>query len=1353
VGEEHEVVPDALAHHPADGESRAEIADSREVEPALGRCDHRDLDAPPVVGPADVHPSRWTKRLWLIAAAVLGAWLVSDPGQAVHGQTCPCTIWSSTTTPTVASSNDSNAVELGVKFRATTNGYITALRFYKGPANTGTHVGNLWTSTGTLLETVTFTNETASGWQQATLPSPVAITANTTYVASYHTNVGGYAGDGAYFTAAGVNNPPLQALANGVDGGNGVYQYGSGGFPNQTYNAANYWIDVVFSTTIGTTAPPTITTVSPTNGSSGVSPGTAVTVTFSKAMDPRTVDSSTVQLQDPSTTVLPATVTYNGSTFTATLQPTDSLANSATYTATVKGGATGVKDLTGGGLAGNVAWSFTTAAMVTCPCTIWNSTTTPIVASANDPNAVELGVKFRATMNGYITALRFYKGPANTGTHVGNLWTSTGRLLASVTFTNETASGWQQATLPSPVAISANTTYVASYHTNVGGYAADGAYFAPAGVNNPPLQALGDGVDGGNGVYQYGPSSFPSQSYNAGNYWVDVVFTSPQTATQPILSATPSSLSFSAALGGPDPRPASLNVNNLGAGTLNFTASGDASWLQVSPVSGTAPQSVQVSASAAGLAPGSYTGHVTITASGAQGSPAVVLITLTVSQPSAQIGQWSGPLNWPLVAIHMLLLRTGQVLTWEGEGDITNGGATARLWDPATGTFTPLPTTTNIWCAGHSALADGRFLVVGGHEMGSGDHNLGTFAANLFDPATQSWRSAAAMNFPRWYPTATTLPDGRVLVASGSQRCDTCIAEVPEIYNPATDTWVQLTNAKLVIPLYPYMFVLPDGRVLHAGSFDTSVVSRVLAVDTQTWTIVDPNVVDGGSAVMYLPGKVMKSGSVAQVPTVPATANTYVLDMTQPSPGWRQTASMAFPRAHHNLTVLPDGSVLVTGGGQTTDYADPSGAVYAAELWSPVTTTWTVMANMQVPRLYHSTALLLPDGRVLVAGGGRDFGRAVNHLDAEIYSPPYLFKGTRPTISSAPTTMKYGSTFFIATPDASNIASVSLVRPGAVTHSFNEDQRFLSLAFQPTSGGLNVQAPANANLAPPAYYMLFIVNANGVPSIASFVRVPDAPVLSVSPSSLSLSVMAGGANPSPASLNVGDLVPGSMTFTASSDVSWLSVLPTSGAAPQNVQVSASVTGLAPGSYTGHVTITASGAQGSPAVVPVTLTVWSCPCTIWNGTTGPTMASASDSNAVELGVKFRTTVNGYITALRFYKGPANTGTHVGNLWTSTGSLLASVTFTNETASGWQQATLPSPVAISANTTYVASYHTNVGGYAADGGYFATSGVNNPPLQALGNGVDGGNGMYRYGPSSFPNQSYNASNYWIDVVFSQ
>lgn len=203
---------------------------------------------------------------------------------------------------------------------------------------------------------------------------------------------------------------------------------------------------------------------------------------------------------------------------------------------------------------------------------------------------------------------------------------------------------------------------------------------------------------------------------------------------------------------------------------------------------------------------------------------------------------------------------------------------------------------------------------------------------------------------------------------------------------------------------------------------------------------------------------------------------------------------MAFPRIYHTLTLLPDGTVLATGGGRTTDAVDLSATnvVYEAELWSPVTETWTTLARMSTPRLYHSTALLLPDGRVLVAGGGLFFGSPdpTDQLSAEIYSPPYLFKGTRPTITSAPTTLQYGTSFSMATPDAARIATVSLIRLGSVTHSFNFDQRFLKLTFQQISGGLSVQAPANANLAPPGYYMLFLVDTNGVSSVASIVQFP-----------------------------------------------------------------------------------------------------------------------------------------------------------------------------------------------------------------------------------------------------------------------
>jgi hypothetical protein len=265
--------------------------------------------------------------------------------------------------------------------------------------------------------------------------------------------------------------------------------------------------------------------------------------------------------------------------------------------------------------------------------------------------------------------------------------------------------------------------------------------------------------------------------------------------------------------------------------------------------------------------------------------------------------------------------------------------------------------------------------------------------------------------------------------------------------------------------------------------------TRTFNVATQTWKTVTPSQIEGVS-VMYGPGKIMKSGSSSDSGFVgTSTATTFVLDMNQPSPVWQQTQSMRFPRTFHNLTTLPDGTVLVAGGETTKDGVNLANAVLPTELWSPVSLTWQTMASLRVPRMYHSSAILLPDGRVLMAGGGRDAG-ATDQRSAEIYSPPYLFKGARPTITSAPTQTPYGSTFFVATPDAASIASVALIRPAATTHAFNEDQGFVNLSFQKVAGGINVQAPANANLAPPGYYMLFLVNTNGVPSVAPFVQLP-----------------------------------------------------------------------------------------------------------------------------------------------------------------------------------------------------------------------------------------------------------------------
>ena len=202
-------------------------------------------------------------------------------------------------------------------------------------------------------------------------------------------------------------------------------------------------------------------------------------------------------------------------------------------------------------------------------------------------------------------------------------------------------------------------------------------------------------------------------------------------------------------------------------------------------------------------------------------------------------------------------------------------------------------------------------------------------------------------------------------------------------------------------------------------------------------------------------------------------------------------SSMNFARTYHTMVVLPDGNVLVTNGGETTDAIGVSTAVYQAEMWSPATQQFSRLASVVAPRLYHSTALLLPDGRVLVAGGGRfnDGNAPTDQLSSEIYSPPYLFNGARPVISSHLAVIHYATNFSITTPDASQITSAALVRLGAVTHAFDQNQRYVPLTFQQATGGLTVQSPSSANLAPPGYYMLFIVNANGVPSVASMIKV------------------------------------------------------------------------------------------------------------------------------------------------------------------------------------------------------------------------------------------------------------------------
>ncbi|HZS70386.1 MAG TPA: DUF4082 domain-containing protein, partial [Candidatus Acidoferrum sp.] len=374
------------------------------------------------------------------------------------------------------------------------------------------------------------------------------------------------------------------------------------------------------------TTRPTVTSTSPSNGASAVNQAASVAATFSEAMDPATINTSTIVLRDPSNATVPATVSYTAASHTATLTPNSPLAASTTYTATIT---TGVKDLSGNTLAANYTWSFTTAAPPSCPCTIWSSSSAPANPSVNDPNPVELGVKFKVDLTGFITGIRFYKGAANTGTHVGNLWSSSGQLLATATFTNETASGWQQVNFANPVPVTPNTVYVASYFASAGNYAGDNGYFSAAGVDNPPVHALQDGASGGNGVYAYSASSvFPTNTYLSSNYWVDVVFT---TATLTSITVTPANPTIPA------------------GGTQQFTATGrysDNSTQNItSQVAWSSSNSAVATINSAGLATGAGAGTATITATkgGISGSTgltvqAAALTITTTSLPGGTVG-------------------------------------------------------------------------------------------------------------------------------------------------------------------------------------------------------------------------------------------------------------------------------------------------------------------------------------------------------------------------------------------------------------------------------------------------------------------------------------------------------------------------------------------------------------------------------------------------------------------------------------------------------------------------------------------------------------------------------------------
>lgn len=568
-----------------------------------------------------------------------------------------------------------------------------------------------------------------------------------------------------------------------------------------------------------------------------------------------------------------------------------------------------------------------------------------------------------------------------------------------------------------------------------------------------------------------------------------------------------------------------------------------------------------------------------------------ILLAASAS-PESVIGSWGPRFPLPLIAIHATAFPNGKVLLFSARSNSSLSstkssssiGSDAWVWDPGTGDLTDVSLTYSydMMCGGNTLLPDGKVLVIGGR--------INAQKTVMFNSATETWIPGPTMPLARYYPTAIEVPDGRVFIFGG--RNDTA-----ESYDPKTNKLTLLpakVNRKLA--LYPRMHVMPDGRLFDAGPEQQT---SVFDLGTNTWSGMGQMTYGtrfNGSTVL-LPG-LNRVLSIGGDKGAGATNTAEIIDVSQDTPQWRQTASMHIAREHLNVVLLPDGTVLVVGG-RGADTLTKS-----AELFDPVTEGWTRMAAQVALRGYHSTAILLPDGRVLSAGDGDE-----NRLTGEIYSPPYLFKGGRPTIASVnSSSLGYGQAFSISTPDAGSIGRVALLKPGVASHGVNVDQRYVDLQFSANSGQVFASSPAGPNLAPPGWYMLFIVDSRGVPSVASWVQVvdgktdgptcaPAAPTVTAMPAQ-GPTVQAGTTVAYTISVKNNDsapCTPSSFALQATAPIGWQSIFtaPSLTVAPGAIGTTTlNVTSLPspPGPYTTVATAMKTGTPSDAGSASMTYTV-------------------------------------------------------------------------------------------------------------------------------------------------------------------
>jgi hypothetical protein len=517
--------------------------------------------------------------------------------------------------------------------------------------------------------------------------------------------------------------------------------------------------------------------------------------------------------------------------------------------------------------------------------------------------------------------------------------------------------------------------------------------------------------------------------------------------------------------------------------------------VSLTPSSTGVPVDLIVNQAVAGLQP--YESRVYFAARDSGGQTAdhdLANVQVTSTSDPALFGKWGGILNYPIVPIHSTLLTTGKIICWDRAWAGTD--TIPRLIDVATLDIPPGNVSLTqaahpgfeIFCSGHSVTAEGKLFVAGGHNGSDGNGLDTTFT---YDGATNVWtRLPDMLTGGRWYPSVCKLADGSMIVMAGNKTnatgANTTIQKMT--FNGAgSGTWTTLTGASRTLLCFPMLHLAPNGKLFQSGPEKTG--GFLDTTGTGSWSFINSikGTRDYGCSILYDTGKVLLVGGGTFEAGGRPTSSAEVIDLTAASPAWRLVGSMAYQRRQCNALVLPDGTVLVTGGTASPGFADPAGSVLPAELWDPGTETFRMLAGMNVDRGYHHETILLPDGRVLSQGTGH--GGGVDTFNGEVFSPPYLFKGARPALSGVPARVVYGAGFSVTSIDAASVTGVSLMAVTSVTHATNYNQRIVRPSFTAGVNQISITTPSDPNICPPGPYLLFLLNSAGVPSVGQFISV------------------------------------------------------------------------------------------------------------------------------------------------------------------------------------------------------------------------------------------------------------------------